>query len=171
MGRIIMVTGGQRSGKSLFAEKKTLELSSSPFYLATSRIWDDEFRQRVSIHQARRNDQWTTIEEEKYLSQHSWNGKTVLLDCVTLWLTNFFCDNEFDKHKALQEATQEWEQLMLQKEVTWVIVTNEIGLGGISAETSSRNFCDLQGSMNQIIAQSADEVYWVISGIPVKIKG
>lgn len=171
MSRVILVTGGQRSGKSLFAEKLTLSLSPSPHYLATAHIWDQEFRERVSVHQARRGQEWTTIEEEKYLSRYNWNGKVILLDCITLWLTNFFNDCQFDFKKALEEAQQEWKKLMDQSDATWVIVTNEIGLGGVSGEPVMRHFCDLLGSMNQMIAGMADEVYWVLSGIPIRIKG
>ena len=87
MKKLILITGGQRSGKSEYAERLALQMSSTPIYLATSRIWDDEFRQRVDMHKARRGSQWTNIEEEKYLSRHDVTGKVVLVDCVTLWAT------------------------------------------------------------------------------------
>lgn len=90
MKRIILITGGERSGKSMYAEQLALRLSEQPVYMATARIWDEEFRQRVHIHRERRGPQWTNIEEEKYLSRHDLRGRTVLVDCVTLWTTNFF---------------------------------------------------------------------------------
>ena len=90
MKRIILITGGERSGKSVYAEQLALRLSEQPVYMATARIWDEEFRQRVRIHRERRGAQWTNIEEEKYLSRHDLTGRTVLVDCVTLWTTNFF---------------------------------------------------------------------------------
>ena len=86
MKRIILITGGERSGKSVYAEQLALRLSEQPVYMATARIWDEEFRQRVRIHRERRGAQWTNIEEEKYLSRHDLTGRTVLVDCVTLCL-------------------------------------------------------------------------------------
>ena len=90
MKRIILITGGQRSGKSQKAESLALELSDNPVYLATAHIWDEEFRRRVEIHQQRRGPQWTNIEEEKFLSRHNVEGRVVVIDCITLWCTNFF---------------------------------------------------------------------------------
>ena len=84
MKRIILITGGVRSGKSEEAERRALSLAPNPVYMATARIWDEEFRQRVLRHQARRGPQWTNIEEEKRLSQHDVAGRVVLVDCVTL---------------------------------------------------------------------------------------
>ena len=96
MKQIILITGGARSGKSSYAERLALSLSPNPVYLATSRIWDEEFRQRVLRHQANRGPEWTNIEEEKELSRHSLQGRVVLIDCVTLWCTNYFFDLEAD---------------------------------------------------------------------------
>ena len=90
--RVILITGGQRSGKSQYAEKLALSLSEHPVYLATAHIWDDEFRKRVEIHQRRRGANWSNIEEEKYLSRHNIYNKVVVIDCITLWCTNFFFD-------------------------------------------------------------------------------
>ena len=81
MEKIILITGGQRSGKSTYAEKLALSLSPRPVYLATAHIWDEEFRERVRIHQLRRGPEWTNIEEEKYLSRHDVTGRVVLIDC------------------------------------------------------------------------------------------
>ena len=89
MKKIIMITGGARSGKSSYAEQLALSLSSNPVYLATARIWDDEFRQRVKIHQERRGPEWTNIEEEKELSKHLISGRVVLIDCITMFLCGF----------------------------------------------------------------------------------
>ena len=90
---ILLITGGQRSGKSRYAQDRALNTSPNPVYLATSRIWDEEFRQRVLRHQADRGPEWTNIEEEKYLSRHHLEGRVIVIDCVTLWSTNFFFDN------------------------------------------------------------------------------
>jgi adenosylcobinamide kinase / adenosylcobinamide-phosphate guanylyltransferase len=103
MKRIILITGGARSGKSTYAEKLALELSPTPVYLATARIWDEEFRQRVIRHQERRGPEWTNIEEEKELSRHRLEGRIVLIDCITLWCTNFF----FDLHSDTVEKVRQ----------------------------------------------------------------
>lgn len=84
MKKIILITGGQRSGKSVYAEKLALSLSDNPVYLATAHVWDDEFKERVRKHQERRGEQWTNIEEEKYLSRHDIYNKVIVIDCVTL---------------------------------------------------------------------------------------
>ena len=176
MKRIILITGGQRSGKSQKAESLALELSDNPVYLATAHIWDEEFRRRVEIHQQRRGPQWTNIEEEKFLSRHNVEGRVVVIDCITLWCTNFF----FSREKA------EWEQPTVDdalaalkaefdrftdQDATFIFVTNEIGSGGVSENTIQRRFTDLEGWMNQYVASKADEVILMVSGISVRIKG
>ena len=101
MKKIIMITGGARSGKSSYAEQLALSLSTTPVYLATARVWDDEFRQRVQKHQERRGSEWTNIEEEKELSKHQLPGRVVLIDCITMWCNNYF----FDLH---EQAPATW---------------------------------------------------------------
>ena len=86
MKKLILITGGQRSGKSKEAEAMALRLSKNPVYLATAHIWDEEFKERVRRHQARRGPQWTNIEEETALSSHDLTGRVIVIDCVTLWL-------------------------------------------------------------------------------------
>ena len=167
---IVLITGGQRSGKSGYAQKLDLSLSTTPVYLATSRVWDEEFRQRVLRHQADRGPEWTNIEEEKYLSHHNLNGRVVVIDCVTLWGTNFFFDNDSNVEKSLTELKEEFNRLT-QQEAYLIFVTNEIGLGGVSPDPVQRKFTDLQGWLNQHIASRADEVVLMVSGIPMKIKG
>ena len=170
MKRIILITGGARSGKSSYAEKLALSLSDAPVYLATARIWDEEFRERVRRHQARRGPQWTNIEEEKMLSRHDLAGRVVLVDCLTLWATNFFFDLDSDVDRALAALQAEFDRFTAQ-DATFILVTNEIGMGGTSDNAIQRHFTDLQGWMNQYVAARADEVVLMVSGIPVKIKG
>lgn len=169
MKKIILITGGQRSGKSNKAEELALSLSSNPIYVATAHIWDDEFRERVRKHQERRGPQWTNIEEELYLSRHDLSDRVAVIDCVTLWLTNFFYANDSDVNKSLEAAKAEFDAFT-QYDATYIFVTNEIGSGGVSENALQRKFTDLQGWMNQYIASKADEVIWMVSGIPVKIK-
>lgn len=168
MSRVILITGGQRSGKSEEAERLALSLSDRPVYLATAHVWDEEFRQRVERHQQRRGPQWTNIEEERRLSRHDLRGRVVLVDCITLWLTNIFFDIQ-DTEKALAEAKAEFDRLVAQ-DATFIFVTNEIGSGGVSTDAVQRQFTDLQGWMNQYVARRADEVLLMVSGIAVKIK-
>lgn len=168
--RIILVTGGQRSGKSGYAQKLALQLSDHPVYLATSRVWDDEYRKRIERHQRERGAQWTNIEEEKLLGNHCVKGRVAVIDCVTLWSTNFFFDNDSEVERSLQEIKEEFERFTAQ-DATFIFVTNELGLGGISENIVQRHFTDLQGWVNQYIAGKADEVVLMVSGIPLKVKG
>ena len=170
MKKIILITGGQRSGKSKKAEELALSLSPNPVYMATAHIWDEEFRERVRKHQARRGPQWTNIEEETALSQHDMTGRVVVIDCVTLWLTNFFFANNSDVDKSLELAKAEFDRFT-EPDATYIFVTNEIGSGGVSENAIQRKFTDLEGWMNQYIASKADEVILMVSGIEVRVKG
>lgn len=169
MSKIILITGGQRSGKSTYAEQTALKLSANPVYLATAHIWDEEFRERVRIHQERRGPEWTNLEEERQLSRYQLAGKVILIDCVTLWVTNFFFDFQSDVERTLHTVKHEFEAFTSQ-DATFIFVTNEIGAGGVSENDIQRKFTDLLGWTNQYIASKADEVYWMVSGIPVRIK-
>ena len=169
MKKIILITGGQRSGKSSFAEKTALSLSDNPVYIATARVWDEEFRLRVLRHQTSRGPQWTNIEEEKELSRHDLAGRVIVIDCVTLWCTNYFFDLESDVQQSLEEVKSEFDRFTSQ-DATFIFVTNEIGLGEVSANELQRKFTDLQGWVNQYIASKADEVIMMVSGISIKIK-
>ncbi|WP_029272326.1 bifunctional adenosylcobinamide kinase/adenosylcobinamide-phosphate guanylyltransferase [Flavobacterium sp. KJJ] len=165
-----LITGGERSGKSSYAQNLALQLSDSPIYVATARKWDQDFQNRIDRHQSERDERWTNIEKEKYLSELDFSGKVVLIDCVTLWLTNFFIDTKNDVNLSLEEAKKEFLLIANQENATFIIVTNEIGMG-VHAETHiGRKFVELQGWMNQFLASNADEVVLMVSGIPVKIK-
>lgn len=166
---VIVITGGQRSGKSSYAQKLALSLSSNPVYLATSRVWDEEHRARIVRHQADRGPEWTNLEEEKFLSKHNLAGRVVLVDCVTLWATNFFFDNKADVALSLSQLKTEFE-ILTSQDATFIFVTNEIGLGGISADELQRKFTDLQGWFNQHIAGIAGKVILMTSGIPLVLK-
>ena len=168
MRRIILITGGQRSGKSQYAEKLALSMSQQPVYVATAHIWDEEFRQRVVRHQERRGPQWTNIEEERQLSRHDLSGRVAVIDCITLWLTNYFFENQ-EVNETLGQVKAEFDRFTDQ-DATFIFVTNEIGSGGVSDNALQRKFTDLQGWMNQYVAERADEVVLMVSGIPVKVK-
>ena len=188
MRKIILITGGQRSGKSQKAEEMALSLSPNPVYIATAHVWDEEFRERVRKHQERRGPEWTNIEEEMYLSRHDVSGRVVLIDCCTLWATNFFFnastgeDNSVsttdacldgkdvlpDVQPILDTLKAEFDSFTSQ-DATFIFVTNEIGLGGVSSNAVQRRFTDLLGWLNQYIASKADEVLLMISGRAVII--
>jgi adenosylcobinamide kinase/adenosylcobinamide-phosphate guanylyltransferase len=144
-------------------------MSGNPVHMATARVWDEEFRARVLHHQASRGPQWTNVEEEKELSRHDLAGRVVVVDCVTLWCTNFFYDLKADVKQSLQAIKSEFDRFTAQ-DATFLFVTNEIGLCGVPENELQRKFTDLQGWTNQYIASKADEVILMISGIPVKIK-
>ena len=169
MKKITLITGGQRSGKSSFAEKLALSLSFNPVYIATSRIWDEGYHERIKRHQSDRGDEWINIEEEKELSRHNVEGQVVLVDCVTLWTTNYFFDSNGDIARTLEDVKQEFDKLT-QQNAHFIFVTNEIGLGGTPENDLQRKFTDLLGWINQYIAGCSDEVYFTVSGIPMKIK-
>lgn len=168
---IYLITGGERSGKSTYAQNLALQLSDSPMYVATARKWDTDFQNRIDRHQQERDQRWTNIEKEKYVSEIDFSGKVTLIDCVTLWLTNFFVDNKNNVESSLEEAKKEFLSIANQENATLIIVTNEIGMGVHAATEIGRKFTELQGWMNQFLASKADEVVLMVSGIPVKIKG
>lgn len=169
MRRIILITGGQRSGKSAYAEGLAHRLTDRPVYMATAHIWDEEFRQRVQRHQENRGPEWTNIEEEMFLSRHDVNGRVVVVDCVTLWCTNYITACS-DIHKDLADIKTEFDKFTSQ-DATFIFVTNEIGMGGVAMNQVQRQFTDLQGWVNQYIAAKADQVVMMVSGIPVTVKG
>ncbi|MBD5244244.1 MAG: bifunctional adenosylcobinamide kinase/adenosylcobinamide-phosphate guanylyltransferase [Barnesiella sp.] len=168
--KLIMVTGGQRSGKSVFAENLALSMSHRPVYLATARIYDEEMRRRVELHRERRHERWTNLESPLFVSEAKLSSSdVVLLDCLTLLATNWFFECQENAYEAFAEIRRQIDAL-LHNCASLIVVTNEIGLGGISANAMQRQFADLQGRINQHVATEADEVYLLISGIPVKIK-
>ena len=169
MKKIILITGGARSGKSRYAEELALSLSQHPVYVATAHVWDEEFRDRVKKHQERRGPEWSNIEEEKQLSRHDLTGRVAVIDCITLWCTNYFF--ELQEVDAALDALKAEFDAFTARDATYIFVTNEIGMGGVSENAVQRKFTDLQGWMNQYVASQADEVILMVSGIAVKVKG
>ena len=166
---ICYITGGARSGKSRFAQKRALTLSASPVYVATARIWDNDFGQRVQRHRAERGPEWTTFEAERDLHQLPLENRVVVIDCVTLWLTNLFLAFESDIEPSLTAFKAEIDALS-RIAGTFIIISNEIGMG-VHAETEvGRKFTDLQGWANQYVAALADEAIFMVSGLPLFLK-
>ncbi|MDB5151501.1 MAG: cobinamide kinase [Mucilaginibacter sp.] len=166
---IIYISGGVRSGKSKYAQDIALQRSTTPVYIATAKIWDKDFEQRVKRHQEERGGQWKTYEASQNLHLLPIENQTVVIDCVTLWLTNIFMDDEEDIAKALHVFKNEIDHLE-KIAGTFIIVSNELGMG-LHAETAlGRKFTDLQGLANQYIAGKADEAIFMVSGLPLYLK-
>jgi len=166
---VTLVLGGARSGKSRFAEREARRLSPEPIYLATSRPWDEAHQKRIARHRADRGPEWTTVEQPLELSALRMTGRVVVVDCVTLWLTNYFCDLEQDVDVCLKAAQCEFDRA-IELDNTWLFVSNELGQGLHAATEAGRKFTDLQGFMNQFIAARADRVVLLVAGIPLQIK-
>ncbi|WP_435254931.1 bifunctional adenosylcobinamide kinase/adenosylcobinamide-phosphate guanylyltransferase [Tenacibaculum sp. A30] len=166
---IYYISGGERSGKSSYAQKLAESLSDTPIYLATSRIWDEDFQQRVDRHVSDRDERWNTVEEEKWLSNVISEKQTVVVDCVTLWLTNFFVDTKYDIEKVLKIAKEEINKLV-EIDANIIIISNEIGMGLHANSESGRKFTQLQGWTNQHIAKLADKATFMVSGLPLTLK-
>lgn len=166
---ICFITGGARSGKSRYAGQLAKSLSEHPVYVATARIWDEDFRRRVDRHITDRDEHWTVIEEEEHIGKIDYTGKVTVIDCLTLWLANFFADHKGKIDRCLELAKSELEAID-ERNGTVIIISNELGMG-LHAETESgRKFTDLQGWINQYVAEKADKVILMVSGIPITIK-
>lgn len=166
---IIYISGGVRSGKSGFAQKMALSLSTNPVYVATAKIWDEDFAQRVKLHQEERGPEWTNFEAHQDLFKLPLQNRVVVIDCVTLWLSNFFYDHQNDIEKSLSNFKVEIDNLA-NLEGTFIIISNELGMG-LHAETElGRKFSDLQGWANQYVANKAAEAIFMVSGLPLYLK-
>jgi len=183
MGKLVLVLGGARSGKSRFAEELAASLGGRDVvYLATAEAGDEEMKERIRIHQETRPCFWRTVEEPlKAAGAVRQNGRArvILLDCLTLLVSNLlFQDTEFDESAEFmvereKEVLKEIRGLaMVAKEVeaTVIIVSNEVGLGLVPPYPAGRVYRDVAGRANQVIAAYADEVYFTIAGIPVELK-
>ena len=179
MAKIILVTGGARSGKSSFAEQLADSLALPVAYIATAEVWDREMAERVTLHQQRRPAHWKTFEApqsaEQAIRQAADQVDAILFDCLTVYTSNCLL--------ALPESMTAWqrrEQVLaalekvisaaLQFNGTVIFVTNEVGDGIVPDNRLAREFRDLAGLVNQKVAQAADEVYLVVCGLPVEIK-
>lgn len=168
-GGIILITGGARSGKSRYAQQLALSFSDNPVYVATAKVWDDDFEQRVKRHQNERDEHWTNFEEQRNVSALQIDNRICVIDCVTLWLTNFFTDTKNDIDESLALFKKEIDSIK-EKPGTFIIITNEIGMGVHADFEIGRKFTDLQGWANQHVASIADKVVLMVSGIAVTIK-
>jgi len=169
--RILLITGGARSGKSRYAEQRALDFGERRLYIATAEARDEEMARRIAEHKLRRGERWTTLEEPvelpATLSVQSGRTDCALVDCVTIWLSNLLLsrDAEFAQHKV--------EQLLgtlPQLDFTLIFVTNEVGSSIVPDNALARTFRDLAGWANQQLAAAANEVVLMVAGIPMIIK-
>lgn len=169
--RHCLVLGGARSGKTAFAEGLALRSGSRPAYLATATVLDGEMRDRVTSHQSSRGTRFTTIEEPLELShaiiKAGMDHDVVLVDCLTLWLTNLLMANE-DISTAVSELCA---TLVEFRQAKVVLVSNEVGLGIVPDNAMARTFRDLAGSTHQRVAEVCDDVYFVAAGLSLTMKG
>lgn len=179
-----LVTGGARSGKSSFAEKLCMKRSSSGIYIATAQAYDDEMKERIRIHRDRRGDadyRWETVEEPvalpellETLGQSPSDAPAVVVDCLTLWLTNVLLEVEPEGTAAMEERLQldigRLARAVQTYPGTLILVTNEVGSGIVPEYPLGRIFRDWAGMMNQRLARVCYEVFLVTAGIPMEIK-
>ncbi len=179
MSKIILVTGGARSGKSSFAEKLALKIGDGrAAYIATAQIFDDEMNFRVKLHQSRRGANWQTFEapfraEEKIFAAAK-NFDAILFDCVTLYVSNFLCAAELDDEKFLYDELRGLIQKLIDaaknSNATTIFVTNEVGAGIVPENKLARRFRDLSGIANQMLAAEAEKVFLTVAGLAVDVK-
>ena len=174
MNEIIFVIGGCRSGKSSHALQTAEKMPGSrKIYIATCVPQDDEMRQRVAKHQKERSRYWTTVEEPTNLpaviSERSRNADVILVDCMTLWVSNLLMENN-DEEK-LEETISQLTDTLAQAGCPIVLVSNEVGNGIVPENRLARQYRDLIGLANQAVAETAGKVVWMVAGIPVTVKG
>ena len=180
MSKIILITGGARSGKSTFAEKLAASLTEGKkAYIATAQIFDEEMANRVKIHQSRRDDTWVTFESpfeaEKAIEDADKTADVLLFDCMTIYISNFLC--AYESLDDLDNINIELKNLINKlldaaKKIsgTIIIVTNEVGCGIVPENKLARVFRDCAGIANQMVAAAADEVYLTVCGLSVNLK-
>ena len=177
MSKIILVTGGARSGKSVFAEKCTAEYAGRRAYIATAHIFDDEMAQRVKLHRERRAGcGWFTIEEEYDLNAaleqaDKLKAEAVLVDCLTIWINNLMFRNAAFSEEEMRLETEKLIGSLKAFSGLSVLVINEVGQGIVPENAQARLFRDCSGRCGQLVAAAADEVWYCVCGIPWKIKG
>jgi len=177
---LTLILGGARSGKSSFAEKIAQKKGGNEVsYVATAEARDEEMKKRIKKHKNMRNSNWQTIEEPLFLGEVLSSlspGKVVLVDCITIFITNHIFLNEnknekIDYSSKEEKIIEEIEKIIEQsKNKDVILVSNEIGMGVVPSNKLGREFRDIAGRVNQFLAQEAAEVYLTIAGIPVELK-
>jgi len=184
-GKIILITGGARSGKSSFALKEASEISGKKAYIATAEALDGEMKERIEKHKRDRGNEWDTYEEpvkiQTVIKAIEGRYNAIVIDCLTLWLSNMMCrgaETADEINNLIDVLTNVGAGLALPNKIgepmpapTIFIVSNEVGMGIVPENEMARKFRDMAGTLNQKVAEVANEVYLIIAGIPVRIKG
>jgi adenosylcobinamide kinase/adenosylcobinamide-phosphate guanylyltransferase len=185
MGKLILVTGGARSGKSTFAEETIGDIGENILYIATATPCDEEMELRIQRHRQHRPQKWETVEAYRDMDVHLKGrlpGKdAVLLDCITVMVSNLMLErdmdwegisaDEIDKvEEMVREEIEKLIEVVKSTDVPFVVVTNELGMGVVPPTELGRAIRDIGGRVNQMLAGVADKVYLCVSGIPVQIK-
>ncbi|TPK79572.1 bifunctional adenosylcobinamide kinase/adenosylcobinamide-phosphate guanylyltransferase [Mesorhizobium sp. B2-4-18] len=167
-GRLTFIIGGARSGKSAHAETLMTALPSPWAYIATAQAHDDEMRERIALHRSRRGEGWSTTDAPLDLAEALEalpDGQPVLVDCLTLWLTNhMLADHD------VEAACRRLADVLSRPRGPWFVVTNEVGQGIVPDNALARRFRDDAGRLNQRVAAVADTVLLMVAGLPLKVK-
>jgi adenosylcobinamide kinase/adenosylcobinamide-phosphate guanylyltransferase len=170
MKKITFITGGARSGKSSFALKQASRIAGKKAYIATAEALDEEMRKRIEDHRKQRGKEWDTFEEPlmiaEVIKKIGDQYDTLVLDCLTLWLSNIIHSN-----LIIEAEIERLISSLLTNHTSIFIVSNEVGMGIVPENEMARKFRDMAGLLNQKVAGAADEVYIVVAGIPLRIKG
>ena len=185
MGKIILITGGVRSGKSAYAETLAAESGENVLYLATALPIDTEMKERIVRHREHRPSRWQTVEAyrdlDRVIQENTAGTSAIILDCVTVMLNNLIFDKAVDWDTAdfqiiaqmENEIRQEFQKLIIsgaKLNIPVILVTNELGLGITPQNRLSRAFLDIHGRVNQMLAEAAEAVYLCVAGLHLKIK-
>ncbi len=167
--RSLLVLGGARSGKSRYAQQVAEQAQRTPIYLATAQVWDAEMQARIGLHQAERDARWTTLEEPidlvTALQREARPDRIILVDCLTLWLTNILLAGA-----PVAEASEGLANACRALAGPVIFVSNEVGQGIVPDNALAREFRDAQGRLNQLMAEACDAVIWVAAGLPQVVK-
>ncbi|KWX74245.1 bifunctional adenosylcobinamide kinase/adenosylcobinamide-phosphate guanylyltransferase [Paenibacillus jilunlii] len=174
----ILVTGGARSGKSGFAERLVHSLADQAVYVATGQAFDEEMKARIALHRKLREESggaWEILEEPLELPallDRLSGGKAVLVDCLTLWLSNVLLavEDQEDRQERAEREISRLEQSVSSFRGTLVLVTNEVGDGIVPEYALGRLYRDLAGRMNALLARRCGQVFLVTAGIPIELK-
>jgi adenosylcobinamide kinase / adenosylcobinamide-phosphate guanylyltransferase len=181
MGKLTLILGGARSGKSSYAQKLALQHSGPVFYIATAQALDPEMEFRIENHRLDRPQDWITLEVPSGIAaavqQQPTTARVIILDCLTLLVTNLLMaaapdEDHPDETAAFQSLEEELAQLLSAMQASrsdWIVVSNEVGLGLVPPYPLGRIYRDLLGRANQKLASAANEVFWMVAGIPVPI--
>ena len=170
--KVVVITGGARSGKSRFAQELAKRGGEDVVFIATAAVRDEEMRKRIVGHRLARPPQWVTIEEEIDLvgaiETRGGEPKTIIIDCITLWLSNLI--ERGDEDERIRQEARQLKDTLQRSPHSIILVTNEVGSGIVPENPLARRFRDLAGEVNQILASSAQELYLMVAGIPMKLE-